>query len=272
MTTTDREARVRLENKVALITGGGTGIGAATARLFAAEGAKVVITGRRPEPIAAVAAEVGGIAVAGDTSDQGHVTAAVTATISAYGGIDVLVCCAGVALGGAVGDLDDGDWQRTLDINLNGPRMFTKAVLPLMIERGGGSIVMVSSTASMAAAPSSAAYDISKAALNALVRSIAVAHGPQRIRANALCPGWVTTPMGDEDMDALGVSKGLSRQEAYDLANADVPLRRAGSAEEMAACCLFLASDESSIVTGTTLVADGGGQAVEITSKAFGTT
>ncbi|MCZ3389722.1 MAG: SDR family oxidoreductase [Actinomycetia bacterium] len=261
---------MRLKNKVALITGSGSGIGAATARLFAAEGAHVVVTGRRPEPIAAIAAELGGLAVAGDTSDQKHVDAAVAAAVSAYGGIDVLVCSAGVAFGGAVGDLDHADWHRTLDINLNGPRMFTKAVLPMMIERGGGSIVMVSSTASMAAAPTSAAYDISKAALNALVRSIAVAYGPQGVRANALCPGWVMTPMGDEDMDGLGAVKGISRHEAYDLANADVPLRRAGSAAEMAACCLFLASDESSIVTGTTLVADGGGQAVEITSKAFG--
>jgi meso-butanediol dehydrogenase / (S,S)-butanediol dehydrogenase / diacetyl reductase len=147
----------------------------------------------------------------------------------------------------------------------------TRAALPVMVERGGGSMVLVSSTNSMAAAPDSAAYDASKAGLNALARAIAVDYGPQGIRANALCPGWIITPMGDESMDELGAAKGIDRQAAYSLATADVPLRRAGTADEMAKCCLFLASDESSIVNGTTLVADGGGLAVELTSRMFAT-
>jgi NAD(P)-dependent dehydrogenase (short-subunit alcohol dehydrogenase family) len=261
---------MRLEKKVALITGGGTGIGAATARLFASEGANVVVTGRRAELVTAVASEVGGVAVPGDTSDPEHVAEAVAAAISAYGGIDVVVASAGVGFVGSVGDLDVDAWRRTLEINVNGPMLVSRAALPSMLERGGGSIVLVSSTSGMASAPASAAYDVSKAALIGLTRSIAVDYGPHRIRANALCPGWVTSPMGDEDMDGLGELRGISRQEAYRLATADVPLRRPVSPEEMAACCLFLASDESSSVTGTTLVADGGGQAVEITSKAFG--
>ena len=261
---------MRLKKKVALITGGGTGIGAATARLFASEGANVVVTGRRSAPIEAVASEVGGVAVAGDTSDPAHVEEAVATAISAYGGIDVVVASAGVGFEGAVADLDVDVWRRTLEINVNGPMLVSRAALPSMLERGGGSIVLVASTSGMASAPASAAYDVSKAALIALARSIAVSYGPRRVRANALCPGWVTTPMGDEDMDALGASRGLTREEAYRLATEDVPLRRPVSPEEMAACCLFLASDESSSVTGTTLVADGGGQAVEITSKAFG--
>jgi meso-butanediol dehydrogenase/(S,S)-butanediol dehydrogenase/diacetyl reductase len=261
---------MRLKKKVALITGGGTGIGAATARLFASEGANVVVTGRRSAPIEAVASEVGGVAVAGDTSDPAHVEEAVAAAISAYGGIDVVVASAGVGFEGSVGDMDVDGWRRTLEINVNGPMLVSRAALPSMLERGGGSIVLVASTSGMASAPASAAYDVSKAALIALARSIAVSYGPRRVRANALCPGWVTTPMGDEDMDALGASRGLTREEAYRLATEDVPLRRPVSPEEMAACCLFLASDESSSVTGTTLVADGGGQAVEITSKAFG--
>lgn len=260
---------MRLENKVAIITGGGSGIGAAAARLFAREGAKIVVTGRRPEPISAVAAEVGGVAVAGDTSDPAHVAEAVAAAVSSFGGIDVVVTSAGGAYEGSVGDIDDEHWRRTFDTNLNGPMMLTRAALPVMLERGGGSIVLVASTNAMAAAPASAAYDVSKAGLIALARAIAVDYGARGIRANALCPGWVTTPMGDDAMDELGASKGIGRQDAYDLATADVPLRRAGSAEEMAACCLFLASDESSIVTGTSLVADGGGLAVELTSKAF---
>jgi NAD(P)-dependent dehydrogenase (short-subunit alcohol dehydrogenase family) len=262
---------MRLENKVALITGGGTGVGAATARLFAREGAKVVVTGRRPEPIAAVAAEIDGVSVAGDTSDPEHAAEAVAAAVSAFGGLDVVVASAGIGIDAPVADMDDEGWRRVFDVNLTGPMMMTRAALPVMLERGRGSVVLVSSTNSMAAAPASAAYDASKAGLNALARAIAVDYGPQGIRANALCPGWIITPMGDGAMDELGAARGIGRQEAYDLASADVPLRRAGTAEEMAYCCLFLASDESSIVSGTTLVADGGGQAVELTSRMFAT-
>ena len=260
---------MRLENKVALITGGGTGIGAATARLFAREGAKVLVTGRRPEPIEAVAEETGGVAVPGDTSDPSHAAKAVAAAVSAFGGLDIVVACAGIGMGGSVGDMDDEDWRRTFDANLTGPMVMTRAALPALLERGGGSVVLVSSTNALAASPSSAAYDSSKAALNALARGIAVDYGPMGIRANALCPGWVITPMADRSMDAMGASKGIGRQDAYDLATADVPAKRPGTAEEMANCCLFLASDESSIVNGATLVADGGAMAVELTSTMF---
>jgi meso-butanediol dehydrogenase / (S,S)-butanediol dehydrogenase / diacetyl reductase len=260
---------MRLENKVALITGGGTGVGAAVARMFTREGAKVVVTGRRPEPIEAIAREVGGVAVAGDTSDRAHAHEAVAAAVDTFGGLDVVVASAGMGIEGTVGDIEDEQWQRTLDVNLTGPMMIARAALPAMIARGGGSVVLVSSTNSFGAAPASVAYDASKAALNALARGIAVDYGPQGIRANALCPGWIITPMGDESMDDLAAAHGTDRQGAYDLATADVPLRHAGTADEMAACCLFLASDESSIVSGTTLIADGGAMAVELTSRMF---
>ncbi len=260
---------MRLENKVALITGGGTGIGAATARLFAREGAKVLVTGRRPGPIEAVATETGGVAVAGDTSDPTHAAEAVAAAVSAFGGLDIVVACAGIGMGGSVGDMDDEDWRRTFDANLTGPMVMTRAALPALLERGGGAVVLVSSTNALAASPSSAAYDSSKAALNALARGIAVDYGPTGIRANALCPGWVITPMADESMDEMGQTNGVGRDAAYTLATAEVPSRRPGTAEEMANCCLFLASDESSIVSGATLVADGGAMAVELTSTMF---
>ncbi len=262
---------MRLTDKVALISGGGTGIGAATARMLAAEGAKVVVTGRRPGPIEAIADEVGGVAVAGDTSDPAHVSEAVAAAVSTFGALDVVVANAGGGFGGAVGDVDEERWRTTLDVNLTGPMLLARAALPTMVARGAGSVVLVSSVNGMAAAPASAAYDSSKAGLIALARAIAVDYGPQGIRANAVCPGWVITPMGDEAMDDVAAARGISRQEAYDLTTRDVPLRRAATAEEIAACCLFLASDESSIVTGTTLVADGGGLAVELTSIAFRT-
>lgn len=261
---------MRLEGKVALISGGGSGIGAATARLFAAEGAKVVVTGRRPEPIEAVATDIAGVAVAGDTSDPSHAAEAVATAVETFGGLDVIVANAGLGFGGSVGDVDDEHWQRTLDVNLTGPMVLTRAALPAMLERGGGSIVLVSSVNGLVATTDSAAYGTSKAGLLGLARSIAVDYGPLGIRANALCPGWVVTPMADEEMDGLAAARGIGRQEAYDLATAEVPLRRAATAQEIASCCLFLASDESSIVTGAVLVADGGGLAVALDSTAFG--
>ena len=178
---------MRLENKVALITGGGTGIGAATARLFTSEGAKVVVTGRRPEPIEAVAAGVDGVAVAGDTSDPTHAAEAVAAAVAAFGGLDILVACAGIGgAAGSVGDMDDGNWRRTLDANLTGPMVMTRAALPAMLERGGGSVVLVSSTNALSASPGSVAYDSSKAGLNALARgspSITARRGSARTRS-----------------------------------------------------------------------------------------
>ena len=128
---------------------------------------------------------------------------------------------------------------------------------------------MVSSVNGLVATTDSAAYGSSKAGLIGLARSIAVDYGPRGIRANALCPGWVVTPMADEEMDELGAARGLDRQGAYDLVSVDIPLRRPANAKEIASCCLFLASDESSIVTGAVLVADGGGLAVALDSTAF---
>lgn len=264
---------MRLAGKVALISGGGTGIGAATARRFAAEGAMVVVTGRRSEPLAVVADEVGGRAVPGDTSDPAHAAEAVATAVDTFGGLDIVVASAGIDLGGgasgSAGDVDDERWQRTLDVNLTGPLVLTRAALPAMVERGAGSIVLVSSVNGLASAKRSVAYDTSKAGLIGLTRSLAVDYGPQGIRANAVCPGWVVTPMGDEDMDGLAEAAGITREAAYRRATAQVPLRRAATADEIAACCLFLASDEAAIVTGTTLVADGGGLAVEPASTAF---
>jgi NAD(P)-dependent dehydrogenase (short-subunit alcohol dehydrogenase family) len=260
---------MRLEGKVALITGGGTGIGAATARLFAAEGAKIVLTGRRPDPLEAVARDVRGIAVPGDTGDPAHVAEAVAVTVARFGGVDVLVAAAGISPAGTVGDIDDERWRAALSTNLDGPMMMSRAVLPEMIRRGAGAIVLVSSTAGFASAPSSVAYDVSKAGVMALARGLAVDYGPMGIRANAIAPGWVRTPMGDRSMDALAAEQHTTRDAAYLQATAHVPLRRPGTPEEIAACCAFLASDEARYVTGTTLVADGGGLAVELTSTDF---
>jgi meso-butanediol dehydrogenase/(S,S)-butanediol dehydrogenase/diacetyl reductase len=230
----------------------------------------VVVTGRRPEPLEAVATETGGRAVPGDTADPTHAAEAVAAAVSTFGRLDVVVANAGIDLGGSAATVTDDAWDQTLAVNLTGPLVLARAALPALLDGGGGSIVMVSSVNGLASSPDSAAYDTSKAGLIGLTRSLAVDCGPQGVRANAVCPGWVVTPMGDEDMDKLADARGISRQDAYALATAGVPLRRAATAEEIAACCLFLASDEASIVTGAVLVADGGGLAGEPASKAFG--
>ena len=257
---------MRLANRVAIVSGGGTGIGAATARLFAAEGALVAVTGRRARPLEAVAAEIGGLAVPGDGAEPGVAERVVAATVERFGGLDVIVANAGVGLGGSVGDVDDERWQRTLDVNLTAAMRLVRAGLPALLRRGRGSIVLVSSVSGLVAAADSAAYVASKAALIGLARSIEVDYGPRGVRANVLCPGWVVTPMADEEMDGVAASRGVSRSEAYALATSAVPLRRPARPEEIAACCLFLASDESSIVTGSVLVADGGGTAVDVAS------
>jgi meso-butanediol dehydrogenase/(S,S)-butanediol dehydrogenase/diacetyl reductase len=252
-----------------VITGGGTGIGAATARRFAEEGAKVVVTGRRPEPLERVAHEIGGIAVAGDVADEGHAAEAVRTATESFGGLDVLVANAGLGFGGSAGEVDDERWTRTLDVNVTGALRFTRAAIPALEDRGGGSIVLVSSVSGFVSGTASAAYVSSKAAMNGLAKSIAVDYGPKGIRANAVCPGWVRTPMGDRAMNHLAAGRGLDLDEAYRLATARIPLRRPATPEEIAACCLFLASDDASIVTGTVLVADGGGLAVDVAELVF---
>ncbi|HSJ51199.1 MAG TPA: SDR family oxidoreductase [Actinomycetota bacterium] len=259
-----------LQGKVGVVSGGGTGIGAATARRFAAEGASVVVTGRRPEPLGTIAAQTGGVAVPGDVTQRGQAERVVAEARARFGGLDVVVANAGVGFGGAAGEVDDERWTRTIEINVTGVLRLVRAAIPALLERGGGSIVVVSSVSGLVGGPESAAYDASKAALLGLVRSIAIDYGPRGIRANAVCPGWVVTPMGDESMDELGAERGLAREDAYALATAHIPLRRPATAEEIAACCLFLASEESSIVTGIALVADGGGTAVDVASLAFG--
>ena len=259
---------MRLEGKTAIVTGGGTGIGAATARRFAAEGARVVVTGRRAEPIEAVASETGGLAIAGDAADPAHVAEVVAATLDRFGALDIVVANAGLGFGGRAGEVTDERWERTIAVNLTGEFLVVRAALPSLVERRG-SIILVSSVSAFVSSPASAAYVASKAALIGLARSLAVDYGASGVRANAICPGWVRTPIGDRAVGELAQTKGIALDDAYDLATAHVPLRRPAEPEEIAACCLFLASDEASYVTGTALVADGGTLSVDAANLAF---
>ena len=257
-----------LSGKVALVTGGGTGIGAGCARRFAREGARVAVMGRRPEMIGQVAAEINGLAVCGDASSTTDVRAALDAVVKTYGGLDILVTCAGTTDVGAALETDDALWARCLSSNLTSAFVAARESLPFLIERRG-TIVIVSSIAGLAAGPDVCGYVTTKHALIGLTRSLARDYGPQGVRANAVCPGWVITPMGDMDMVAIQEREGISREEAYVLVTQNVPLRRPATAEEIAAACLFLASGEASIITGAVLVADGGATVVDLPTLAF---
>jgi meso-butanediol dehydrogenase/(S,S)-butanediol dehydrogenase/diacetyl reductase len=255
---------MRLEGKVAIVTGATSGIGAATARLFAAEGASVVIAGRRREPLDAVAKETRGVAIPGDLADPAYPDALVGGALEAFGGLDVIVANAGAGHPGGVTDVDDDGWRRTFDVNVSASMRIVRAAAASMTGRGGGAIVLVSSVMGLFASTESVSYGMSKSALLGLARSIAVDLGPRGIRANVVCPAWVRTPMGDRGMDEIASSAGVDREEAYRLATRHVPLRRPANPEEIAHCVLFLASDEASIVTGAVLVADGGQSAVDL--------
>ena len=257
---------MRLEGKVAIVSGGGTGIGAATATVFTQEGSSVAITGRRREPLDRVAECTGAMAVPGDTSSREDVEATVRAAVDRWGGLDVVVANAGIGLGGSVGEVSDEAWQRTLDVNLTGAMLLVRAALPHLVGRPGAAIVLVSSVSGFVSAPRSAAYEVSKAALLALMRSLALDYGPLGVRCNAVCPGWVRTPMGDASAQEIAAERGITVDDAYALLNAHVPLRRPGTPEEIARCCAFLASDEASYVNGAALMADGGGNVVDVAS------
>lgn len=254
---------MQLEGKVALITGGGTGIGAATAARFRAEGAEVVVMGRRREPLEEVAAATGSIAFVGDAAVTADASGAVALAIERFGGLDILVPNAGSTLRGGVGDLSDDDWASAIHANLTTAYVLCREALPAIIERKG-TIVIVSSLAGCFAPPTLASYATTKHALTGLTRSMARDYGPLGVRVNSVNPGWVRTAMGDEAMEGIGHMTGLDLESAYALVTKNVPIRRPGEPEEVASICLFLASKESALITGAVIMADGGAHVVDL--------
>jgi len=259
----------RLQGRVALITGGGTGIGAATARRFAAAGAHVTVTGRRPGPIEAVAAEVGGLAVSGDIADPGHCREAVAYTLERFGSLDILVANAGIEAIGSVTELDPERWHEVLRVNLDGVMYAARAALPALNAQGGGAIVVVASVAALRSGPHYAAYVASKTALLGLARSMAYDYGPSGIRVNTVCPGWVRTEMSEREFADMAAARGITLEQMLERVTEAYPLRRMAAPAEIAACIEFLASDDASFVTGAVLTADGGGEVVDVGTLAF---
>lgn len=241
-----------LEGKIAVITGAGSGMGLAAAKLFHAEGAKVVLTDISGKE-QMVAADLGNDAVAltGDISDPKHVAAVIDLADRSFGGIDVLANIAGIA--GKMTPLDETTvetFESLVAINLRGVFLTMKMAIPHMISRGGGSIVNVASTAALIGTPGLVAYAASKAGVAGLTKGAAVEYGKYGIRVNAVCPGVIKTPMYDSGIaDNPGV---------VDYLTSLIPLGRTGVADEIANPLLFLASDASSYITGAIVPIDGG--------------
>ncbi|WP_309054393.1 SDR family oxidoreductase [Streptomyces sp.] len=241
----------RFTSKVAVVTGGGSGIGLATARRFLDEGASVVISGRRAERLRQAAAEMPQdrvLAFPADVSVRVECDALVQAAVGRFGRIDTLVNAAGMNLVGTVEETSDEDWHRCVGADLSSVFYTTRAALP-HLRATKGSIVNVGSVSSLGGGWSHAGYNAVKAAVANLTRSVACDEGKHGVRANTVCPGLTVTEMVDAIMadDAL-LEKAWQR----------IPLRRAAEADEVAAAIAYLASDEAAIVTGVTLPVDGG--------------
>jgi NAD(P)-dependent dehydrogenase (short-subunit alcohol dehydrogenase family) len=252
---------MRLRGKVALITGGTSGIGSATAVLFAREGAAVAITGRNTERGDKVVRDIvanGGEALflRSDVRIAEDCRRAVEKTLERFGKIDVLFNNAGVFHPRNVPECTEEEWDETIDSSLKGAFLMSKYVLPSMIARGSGSIIHNSSGWGIQGGDKAAAYCAAKGGLVVMAKAMAIDHGRQGIRVNCVCPGDVETPMLPDDARKRGIS-----WEEYAAGAADRPLGRIGTAEEIAKAVLFLASDESSFMTGAALVVDGGGVA-----------
>jgi NAD(P)-dependent dehydrogenase (short-subunit alcohol dehydrogenase family) len=250
---------MKLEGRVALITGGNSGIGSATAALFAKEGAAVVLTGRnreRGEQVAQAIKDAGGEAlfIQADVRFADACRRAVEETLERFGRIDVLFNNAGVFHPKTVPDCTEEEWDETIDSSLKGAFLMSKYALPSMIARGSGSIIHTSSGWGIQGGDRAAAYCAAKGGLVVMAKAMAIDHGRDGIRVNCVCPGDVDTPMLYDDAEKRGMA-----WEDYMAGAADRPLGRVGTVEEIARAVLFLASDDSSFVTGEALVVDGGG-------------
>ena len=252
---------MRLANKVVLITGGTSGIGEASALLFAKEGAKIAIAGRNEKRGHSVTEQIlkeGGSAIfiRTDVRKSGECRRAVDETVHAFGRLDILVNNAGIFYPHTALDCTEEEWDLQIDINLKGTFLMSKSALPGMIQQGSGVIINNSSGWGIVGGDAAVAYCASKGGVVLLTKAMAIDHGRQGIRVNCICPGDVDTPMLPEDARMRGL-----KWKDYLAGCSNRPLGRIGTANEIAKAVLFLASDDSSFMTGAALVVDGGGTA-----------
>jgi NAD(P)-dependent dehydrogenase (short-subunit alcohol dehydrogenase family) len=252
---------MRLANKVALITGGTSGIGEAAALLFAKEGAKVAITGRNEKRGHAVTEHIlkddgQAVFIRTDVRKANECSRAVDETVRAFGRLDILFNNAGVFYPHTTMNCTEEEWDLQIDINLKGTFLMSKFALPIMVKQRSGVIINNSSGWGIVGGDAAVAYCASKGGVVLLTKAMAIDHGRQGIRVNCICPGDVDTPMLPEDARVRGL-----KWEDYLAGCSNRPLGRIGTAEEIAKAALFLACDDSSFMTGATLVVDGGGTA-----------
>lgn len=239
-----------LTGKVAIVTGSTRGIGLAIAEVFIAHGARVVVSSEDAAETAAVAARLGMRGLAADVSDDAALTALVTGTVAAFGGIDILVCNAGITgRAGPFAEVDMDDYDRVMSINLRSQVVLCNLALPYIAGRGGGSAILMSSISGIRGNGRIGPYALAKAGVAQLARNLAVEWGPRGVRVNAISPGFIRTELS---APLIADDAFMARRMAM------TPLRRPGEVQEIAACALFLASDAAGFVTGHNLVADGG--------------
>ena len=248
----------RLQGKVAVISGGASGIGAATARLFVAEGARVIVADLQapldPQLVSLIDANPDSIRfVKCDVSVEDEIVAAIDAAVATFGKLDTVVACAGVPGMGAAGDISAEHWDRTFAINARGVFLFTKYAIPHMIEAGGGSIINISSAFGIVAGPHFAAYAASKGAVRNFSKATALDYIGQGIRSNSVHPGYIDTPIVQNIINGAADTNA-----AQSMFNALQPGGRGGVPEDIAWGCVYLASDEARFVTGSELVINDG--------------
>ena len=255
-----------LKGKVALITGGGSGIGAAIAKRFAAEGAKIVITGRRIDALNKTLEGIPegmALAVAGDVGVVEDAQRMVEETVAFGGKIDVLVNNAGIDPAGTIIEIPLEQWHSIINTNLNGTFYMMRFALPYMIKQGGGSVVNISSLAGLRRIPAMPAYSSSKSGIIGLSQAAALDYGAMNVRVNVVAPGATRTEMLENAMAALGESLGTDVDGALNYLTRFTPLRKAATVEQITGAVVFFASDDSAIITGAVLPVDAGACVVD---------
>lgn len=249
---------LRLSGKVAFITGGGTGIGRACAVLFAKEGARVAVGGRRPQPLDETVREISksgadAMAAAFDVTERKSIESTIADVVERFGRLDVLVNNAGTVIVATVEETSDQDWDRILAVNLTGTFLASRAAIFALRKAGGGSIVNIGSILGIVARKQRAAYCAAKAGVTGLTKAMALDHAHENIRVNCICPSIIETELGMQS-----ILKAADPEAERCMRTAGIPLGRMGQPEDVAQMAVYLASEESAWITGAAMPLDGG--------------